>query len=55
MLGERDVDVNWMDLMNERVSMMGGDGKGFISGLLVSYQLRNNISNPMYYCTFNNI
>ena len=55
MLGARDVDGNWMDLMNERVSMMVGNGRGSISEMLVSYQLRNNIFKPIYYCTFKNI
>ncbi len=36
-----------------RVSMMVGDGKVLL--YLKKYQLRNTISNPMYYCTFRNI
>ena len=49
MLGAGYVNGNLMDLMNGRVSMMVGDGRGSISGLLVSYQLRNNILKRIYY------
>ena len=55
MLGARYVDGNWMDLMNERVSVMVGDGRGSIRSFLVSYQLRNDILKIMHYCTFKNI